>query len=1111
MTMFISLPGCRLPAVAALLLAASFVPFAQAEEKLPDGGKLVSIQAEPASIELSHKYDYVQLLLTGTLDNGETVDVTRMVELQAPGEIVEVSPTGIVRPKKDGAAQLVFTLEGQSVTVPVEASGVDAMYRVNFVRDVMPILAKAGCNAGTCHGAKDGKNGFKLSLRGYDPIYDHRALTDDVSARRFNRSAPDQSLMLLKATASVPHMGGQRMKVGSVYYQILRAWIAGGVELDLSTPRVTKIEILPKDPVVAREQMKQQMRVVATYSDGATRDVTAEAFVETGNQDVAVTDEAGLVTALRRGEAPILARFEGAYAATTVTVMGDRSGFVWKGMPANNYIDELVAVKLKRTKTLPSDLCTEAEFARRIYLDLTGLPPTVEQLQAFLDDSRETRAKRDALIDRLVGSPEYVEYWTNKWADLLQVNRKYLGAEGAAAFRGWIEQAVASNMPYDQFAYEILTASGSNLHNPPASYYKILREPTAIMENTTQLFLAVRFSCNKCHDHPFERWTQDQYYNLSAYFAQVGFKKAPAAGDKKVGGTAVEGSKPLYEIVFDRGGGEVKHARTGEVARPKFPYEHSYEARKNATRREELAAWVTSPNNRYFAKSYVNRMWGYLTGRGIIEPIDDIRAGNPPTNPALLDRMTEQFIASGFDAQDIVRTICKSRTYQLSVATNKWNKDDTVNYSHATARRLPAEVMYDAVHLVTGSVSRFPGLPAGLRAAELPDAGAGLPSGFLDKFGRPPRESACECERNSSLMLGPVMALVNGPTIAEAIADPNNAIAKLVAEEPDDAKLIERLFLRILNRPPTTEELEAGKAALHAMEPEHRQVVQRLEAYKKTLPAKVAAWAETAKSAQWVPLDPAEFSTTNGAELVKLDDGSLLASGPNGKGQYQVVVHTDLQGITALRLELLTDKRLPKNGPGRSPSNGNFVLSELSVTAAPKGEPDKAAPVKLSGAEANYSQQGYDVATAIDGKVAPTSNGWATHPKTGENRVAVFQTAADVGYKGGATLTFTLDQQYQDGKHSIGRFRLLATTGARPVSLKGLPDAVTQVLAVPADKRSDEQKAALAAYYRQHDAKLQELKEAVARASQQLGQQRLIGAQDVTWALINSPAFLFNH
>ena len=397
------------------------------------------------------------------------------------------------------------------------------------------------------------------------------------------------------------------------------------------------------------------------------------------------------------------------------------------------------------------------------------------------------------------------------------------------AFRNWIRGQVAANTPYDKFVRSIMTASGSNKDNPPAAYFKMLREPTAMMENTTQLFLGVRFNCNKCHDHPFERWTQDQYYQTAAFFAQVGLKADPASGGRMIGGTDVEAPKPLYEMVADTGSGEVIHDRTKKVTAPKLPFTCAYKKPPaNTPRRVELAAWLTSKDNPYFARSYVNRLWGYLFGVGIIEPLDDIRAGNPPTNPELLDYLGAEFIKSGFNVRHIVRLICTSRTYQLSVETNNWNADDRTNYSHAIARRLPAEVLLDAVYRVTGSTSKFPGVPEGTRAAALPDSGVELPSGFLTTFGRPSRESACECERTSGLQLGPVMALVSGPTLADAIADPNNELTKLLTRENDDAKLIDELFLRILNRPATPEEIATCRNDLQSIDDDHRKLAENL-------------------------------------------------------------------------------------------------------------------------------------------------------------------------------------------------------------------------------------------------------------------------------------------
>ena len=507
--------------------------------------------------------------------------------------------------------------------------------------------------------------------------------------------------------------------------------------------------------------------------------------------------------------------------------MGDRSGFEWTEPPVFNKIDELVADKWQRMKIQPSEICTDVDFVRRVYLDLTGLPPTSEQVKSFLGDVRHSQVKRDALVDSLVGSPEFVEFWTNKWSDMLQVNRKFLAPQGAKMFRDWIRKEVADNTPYDQFARKIITASGSNKENPPASYFKILRTPEETMENTTHLFLATRFNCNKCHDHPFERWTQDNYYEMSAFFAQVGLKADPASGKNKIGGTAVEGAKPLYEIVYKKDGGEQKHERTGEVTAPAFPYETKFTKAETGGRRDLLAAWITSPDNRYFASSYANRVWGYMLGTGIIEPLDDIRAGNPPSNPELLDWLTGYFVDSGFDVRELMRVICKSRTYQLSIKTNKWNEDDSINFSHARARRLPAEVLYDSIYAVTGAKSRFPGVPAGTRAASLPDVGVKLPDSFLGNFGRPVRESSCECERSSGMQLGPVMALLSGPTVGDAIADPGNAIAKLVSETKDDGQLVESLFYRILNRPPAEAEIAASLEAINTALDQDQATLQK--------------------------------------------------------------------------------------------------------------------------------------------------------------------------------------------------------------------------------------------------------------------------------------------
>jgi WD40 repeat protein/mono/diheme cytochrome c family protein len=1186
-----------------------------AKEVGPPQGVPALLMIRPERLELrgAGAYGQIDILTWYTDGHGETFDTTRMAELsiEQGQEVAAVNKTGRVIALSDGEAILKATLGDQTARIRVIVSGVNDARPVSFIRDVNPILSRLGCNQGTCHGSKEGKNGFKLSLRGYDPIFDVRSFTDDLKSRRTNIASSDDSLMLLKATGAVPHVGGRLTQPGHPYYETIRRWIAEGARLDLDVPRVAAIAIEPANPIIDPIGGRQQFRVYARYTDGEIRDVTREAFLESSNTEVAEVNRIGVATALRRGEAAIMARFEGQYAATTLTVMGDRSGFWddWQEPETWSPIDELVAQKWKRMKIVPSGLCTDEEFIRRVSLDLTGLPPTADDVRAFCADSRPTREKREELIDRLVTSDAFTDYWTNKWADLLQVNGKFLGPEGAKRFHAWIREKIAANTPYDQFCYEILTAAGSNKENPPASYFKILREPTEIMENTTHLFLAIRFNCNKCHDHPFERWNQDQYYETAAFFARVNLARDPANAEGNVGGTAVEGAKPLWEVVSDRAEGEVTHERTGLVTPPRVPYDRDIPLPEGASRREQLARWITSPDNDYFARSYVNRVWGYLLGVGLIEPLDDIRAGNPPSNPELLAWLTNHFIASGFDVRDLMKTICKSRTYQLSIVTNRWNADDTLNYSHALPKRLPAEVLYDAVYAVTGAQRKIPGVPAGTRAAALPDAANELPDNFLANLGRPVRESACECERSLDLQLGPVMALLNGPTIAEAISMPGNALEQLVRSEPDDRKVINEIFLRILNRPATEAEIEAALSVAQSMPQEHAALVAELEAYRAkiapvmeerearrqraiaaaqqaydayqaeirpreeqkarereeriaaarqalsdaeaALLARLPEWEESARQAQtgWVALDPSELKTTTGAKLTKEADLSIFASGPNNRvGNYTVVAATELTGITGIKLELFADERLPSRGPGRAP-NGNFVLSELTLEAWPQGKPQERQKRELQNAQADFSQEGYNVATAIDGQAPGANNGWATHPQTGVNRVATFELKEPLAFEGGAVLSFKLDQQFNGRDHTIGRFRISVTTAPTPLSF-GLPEDILRIVQTPAAERTDEQQQALRQYVVRVDPDLEKLRQALAEAEKpipedprlvelrehlqdvskplppdpqlarleravelsqkQLENARLTAAQDLAWALINSPAFLFN-
>jgi WD40 repeat protein/mono/diheme cytochrome c family protein len=1144
-------------------------------------GTVTALAIEPAAVELAGPFAAVQLVVTGELADGRRVDLTRQVTFEpvragsAGGSLVSIGEAGLVRPLADGTGNLRVTFRpqataaaaagGVSTTLPVTVTDTAAMPAVDFVRDVNPVLSKMGCNQGTCHGAAKGKNGFKLSLRGYDPLFDVRAFTDDHGSRRVNLASPDDSLMLLKASAAVPHTGGLLARPTDPYYQVVRRWIEQGARLDATTPKVTAIEVFPAAAFVDLPGSRQQFRVVALRADGSRQDVTRQAFLESGNSEVATVDASGLVTAVRRGEAPILVRYEGSYAAVTLTVMGSREGFLWQEPETWGPIDEFVARKWEAMKIAPAPLASDIDFLRRVTLDLTGLPPTADAVRRFAADRRDSRIKRAELVAGLIGSDSFVEHWTNKWADLLQVNPKFLGKEGSEGLRDWIRQQVAGNTPYDAFAREILTASGSNREHPAAAYFKTLRDPLLTMENTTHLFLGVRFNCNKCHDHPFERWTQDQYYETAASFAQVSFARDPESKDRTIGGTAVEGAKPLWEIVGDTAVDEVIHERTGKPVTPKFPYECRYEAPAKATRRQEFAAWLTSADNRYFARSYVNRLWGYLFGAGIIDPIDDIRAGNPPTNPQLLDYLTETFVASGFDTRKILTDICTSRTYGLSITSNRWNEDDRLNYSHALPRRLPAETLFDALHATVGSPSRFPGYPVGTRAAALPDVSSGLGGGFLQTFGRPARESACECERATGMALGPVMALVSGPAVGNVLADTSSDLARLVAAQPDDALLVEEVFLRILNRPSRPEELAAVQKLMAEIQADHGLLVQELAAaeaawkIEKThreqarlarvaevsgnLAAAEAAYAPerlkleqeratriakaieaveryhldpgkterafealAAKGPLWQVARPGSVSSRAGATLTTLADGSVLATGKAGDETTTFTAPVDtatLPRLTGLRLELLPDPSLPMGGVGRAP-DGNCVVTEIVLELAPVARPKEVKKVVFHRPQADFSQDNLGVALAIDNDLASASKGWAIAPRQAEPHWAVFEVKEPVSLSEPMVATVKIEQRFRGGKHALGRFRISLTGSDTPLPL-GVSARATELAALPAASRSASQQAELTALVLREDPARERMTRELAAATQPLPRKPEIVAIETELAEAQQP------
>lgn len=698
---------------------------------------------------------------------------------------------------------LVPILAGLALAAPPAFAAAEPD-RLTFIRDVMPILNYSGCTAGACHGSAKGKNGFKLSLRGYDAEFDYRALLFEVSGRRFNRAVPAASLMLAKPTMRVPHEGGQRIEEGSDAFATIVDWIGQGAPYgDPRKDAVAQLEVEPAEIFLDQPGTERSVQVTARYEDGSTRDVSEWAVLESNSTSTAQVTESGAVRGERVGEAAVMVRYEGKFVTVPLTVLNPAPGFAWQPLPQNNYIDEHIDGKLKRLKIQPSGLASDAAFVRRIYLDLTGIPPTPGQLRAFLGDPDSSASKRRQLIDRLVGSDAYIDHWSLKWGDLLQSNRKHLGEKGMWAFRQWIRDAIASNQPYDEFVRELLTSVGSTYQAPAANFYRVNDDPKLAMETTTQLFLGVRMVCAQCHDHPFEKWTQNQYFQLAAFFAAVGMKPG-FDSDEQI-------------VYLKREDADFLHPKTNKPVEPQYLLASAELPPIGAfgDSRAALANWLTSEKNPYFAKAIANRVWSYFFGRGIIEPVDDIRGSNPPVNPALLDALEQDFVANGFDLQHLIRTIVGSRTYQASIETNAWNETDEINFSHFQPRRLPAESLLDAMTIATGARPDIPEVPEDFSAQQLPDPHVDA-NGFLNMFGRPERESPCECERRNDLSLPLAMSLVNGPTLADAVAHPEGRIAKAILAGRTDRELVEELYLASLGRLPTPAELDEAVTYLNS-------------------------------------------------------------------------------------------------------------------------------------------------------------------------------------------------------------------------------------------------------------------------------------------------------
>ena len=689
------------------------------------------------------------------------------------------------------------------------ATADEVAHDTSFRNDAMAVLAKAGCNAGACHGNKNGKGGFKLSLRGQDPDLDYEALCRDVFARRTNSIDPDQSLILLKATAKLPHEGGLRFKSDSLEYGILRNWIARGTPRDSEQmPKLVRLEVIPAEQVLVEPADQVQIKTTAVFSDGSRRDVSNLTVYEQST-DLAKISPNGLVQRLRTGEMTVVARYLQIQQPVRLAFVPARPNYTWQPIKSDNYIDEQIEAKLRTLRINPSAGCDDAMFIRRAFLDLLGILPSPEEAKAFVGET--SADKRPRLIDQLLERPEYVDFWALKWSDLLRNEERTIDRKGVQKFHGWIRQSIAENKPLDRFVRELLSARGSTYSNPPANYYRANRDPVTRGEATAQLFLGVRLQCAQCHNHPFDRWTQDDYYGWADVFARVDYRiiqnRRTDSNDKHefIG----------EQIVFESSKGDVKDPRGDRTVKPLLLSTGTpLGAEKN--RLDTLADWVTSPKNPFFAAAQVNRIWFHLMGRGLVDPIDDFRPTNPASHPKLLDLLAKDFVDHGYDVRHMIRRVMNTRAYALSSVPDDTNADDEMNYSHVVPRRLTAEQLMDAQHEVAAVPAEFTGYPKGIRAAQIPGVkvthtyqAVSQADQLLITFGKPARQLVCECERSSETTLGQAFQFISGPEITRILADPDNRLTRLLKECKSDDQIIDELYWATLTRAPSDAERKA--------------------------------------------------------------------------------------------------------------------------------------------------------------------------------------------------------------------------------------------------------------------------------------------------------------
>lgn len=756
------------------------------------------LRVEPAAVKLVHVRQPHSLVVTVKTPLGETIDLTTEAKYASSDEkIARVGADGWIAAVGNGATEIKVSAAGKTATVKVVVELPKVPQQYSFHNDVMPVLSKAGCNQGACHGYSLGKNGFKLSLRGADPDADILALTDEFYERRINRHNPPASLLLTKPLGDVPHKGGVKLTRDGELYRLVLGWIAAGAPAaPPKEPNFVSLRIYP-EKVVLRPLKRQQLQVIATYDDGSERDVTHLSVFTPNAEQIATVDENGRVTAEQLGETAVSARFERTFATAEFIILQPNAKFKPTPVPQDNLVDRFVVEKLNALNITPSELAGDEQFLRRVYLDLIGIQPTPDELQKFTAD--KDAKKREKAIDGLFARPEFVDQWSLKWGDLLQNTRNRLSESAVYAFREWIRSAVAANMPLDEFVRQVVLSDGGPSESPASAFYLVSQDPHDTMQRATQVFCGVRMLCAKCHAHPFENWTQDDYFGLYNFFNQVTPKNDPRA----------MGVVNAKTVLVNLSAALEKHPRTGKPQPPRYLGGEEPKLARDVDRRESYATWLTSRENPFFARSMTNRIWSYFFHRGIIDPVDDLRSTNPPVNPDLLDALTTDFVKNNFDMKHLMREIVMSRTYQRSSQTNDSNVHDDANFSHCVPRRIAAESLLDCLVQATGVAEAFPGAPAGFTARQLPDAN--VQSEFLKLFGKPQRMEACECERDDGSNMLQALYFINGDTILGRIGSAKGRIAQLVQQEKDDDKLVEQLYLWAVCRKPSDAERKLAR------------------------------------------------------------------------------------------------------------------------------------------------------------------------------------------------------------------------------------------------------------------------------------------------------------